>query len=576
MNPRASNPRVLAATLQWNHGELTEACVDSLSKLQDPPSEILVADNGSTDGSYGRIQSAFPHVWTMRVSKRQNLGYGEGVNAQIRCAFEHKFDYLFSVENDSAVEPGTLSALVQAAEEDLALGLVFPEVEGREGGFFLARMDAVKKAGYLDPGYFIYYDLEDWFERIRARGYKTRVIPGTKVIHHSHGTIGAGSAAFYYYKTRNRLHFTRRHPEPRREGYGGTPQDDGNGSIRGLRKRVSGTGWGLIDFIRGKRGPRDFESGGASLFVRPGRRLFKKWKALKRKLRFFLKRAAGQPLKIRVFLDWNIGDELLASPVYEALKRKYPRALIDTHVSHPDLVKGNPFVDSVNQGEDFLPDLVVDLHREIRSRPRWEYLPKFAGVEDWSLPRVYLTEEEKREARRKWLGDRDALWVAVNTETGWYSKLWPFENWVALAEHFSRVHHAEILVVGKEGKPLPLGRNLMGETSLRETAALLSQCRLYMGNDSGPLHLALAVGTPAVGVYGPLNPSLFYPKIPHFIPVWTEVECRGCWPDNRMRHPDHCPKIVPDCMTTIFPERVIEAGERLLSLNVNSSKGGFS
>ena len=128
---------------------------------------------------------------------------------------------------------------------------------------------------------------------------------------------------------------------------------------------------------------------------------------------------------------------------------------------------------------------------------------------------------------------------------------------------------AEVWVSGKDGRPLPVGTNLIGQTTLREMAALLTECHLFVGNDSGPLYLAVAAGVPAIGLYGPLDPSLLYPKQPHFIPVYSEVECRGCWPDGRMKYPDHCPKVVPDCMSSIPLERVIEAAEKLLALKAN-------
>ena len=105
----------------------------------------------------------------------------------------------------------------------------------------------------------------------------------------------------------------------------------------------------------------------------------------------------------------------------------------------------------------------------------------------------------------------------------------------------------------------------MGKTSLRETAALVSQCDLFIGHDSGPLYVALAMGTPSVGLYGPLDPELLYPPVPYFKPVWTSVECRGCWPDNRMVYRDHCPKIFPDCMTAISVEAVWQAAVEMLA-----------
>ena len=100
---------------------------------------------------------------------------------------------------------------------------------------------------------------------------------------------------------------------------------------------------------------------------------------------------------------------------------------------------------------------------------------------------------------------------------------------------------------------------------MREAAFILSQCDLFVGSDSGLVHLALAVGTPVVGLYGPLNPYFLIQARPSFVPLWSEVPCRGCWSDNRMKHPDHCPKIEPDCMTSISSELVIKTCDSLLA-----------
>jgi ADP-heptose:LPS heptosyltransferase len=72
------------------------------------------------------------------------------------------------------------------------------------------------------------------------------------------------------------------------------------------------------------------------------------------------------------------------------------------------------------------------------------------------------------------------------------------------------------------------------------------------------------VGTPVVGLYGPLDPGYLVDVRPGFQPVWTDLECRGCWSHGRMKYPDHCPKIDPDCMKSISVDRVKEACDGLL------------
>jgi ADP-heptose:LPS heptosyltransferase len=103
-----------------------------------------------------------------------------------------------------------------------------------------------------------------------------------------------------------------------------------------------------------------------------------------------------------------------------------------------------------------------------------------------------------------------------------------------------------------------------GRVSLSEAIGLLSRLDLFVGNDSGPLHLAAALGTPAVGIYGPTNVMNFHPIGPRvravfgavpcpagygFIgtrPVWSRRECRG------------------ECLDSIDPEMVLEAATAVL------------
>ena len=133
-----------------------------------------------------------------------------------------------------------------------------------------------------------------------------------------------------------------------------------------------------------------------------------------------------------------------------------------------------------------------------------------------------------------------------------------------LSRLFEERYEARLLVLGSQGEELPAGEDLTGRTSIREAALILSQCDLFVGADSGLVHLALAVGTPTVGLYGPLNPYYLIAPRPGFYPVWADVECRGCWSHGQMKYPHHCHKIVPDCMSSISLEKVFAVCEEIL------------
>jgi heptosyltransferase-2 len=93
--------------------------------------------------------------------------------------------------------------------------------------------------------------------------------------------------------------------------------------------------------------------------------------------------------------------------------------------------------------------------------------------------------------------------------------------------------------------------NLVGTTAVRELPALLAACRLFVGNDSGAMHVAGAVGLPVIGIFGPTDPEGTSPVTPDFTLVREKVFCSPCF----LRH---CP-IDHRCMTRISVDTVFDA-----------------
>ena len=117
---------------------------------------------------------------------------------------------------------------------------------------------------------------------------------------------------------------------------------------------------------------------------------------------------------------------------------------------------------------------------------------------------------------------------------------------------------------------LPQDRTvLVGETSLGVLAALYSRCALVIGPDSGPLHLAVAVGTPSVTLYGASDPVRFGPwgSAARHRTVTTSIPCRHCGylalpASDLPRHP---------CMQFIEPATVTAVAQELLAKTVASA-----
>ncbi|RKZ27810.1 D-glycero-beta-D-manno-heptose-1,7-bisphosphate 7-phosphatase, partial [bacterium] len=117
-----------------------------------------------------------------------------------------------------------------------------------------------------------------------------------------------------------------------------------------------------------------------------------------------------------------------------------------------------------------------------------------------------------------------------------------------------------VLVLGKPIEYRNPGVVFAGDTTLRELIALIKLSRVFVGNDSGPLHISGAVGTPSVGIFGPTHPSLGYaPDSPNSRIIGAELPCRPCTLYGKGR----CRLGSRLCMTLIEPDEVADAVEEL-------------
>jgi len=137
----------------------------------------------------------------------------------------------------------------------------------------------------------------------------------------------------------------------------------------------------------------------------------------------------------------------------------------------------------------------------------------------------------------------------------------------ALLERIKQAHPSAAFVeVGKACPVADVGVSYVDKLSVVQTAYVLSRSQLYVGPDSGLAHLAMAVGTPAVVLYGPVNPKRAFGPRECLHAVTSPAECRGCWTEGRMQTPGQCPLGIRDdepaaypCMQQLTPDFVLEA-----------------
>lgn len=271
------------------------------------------------------------------------------------------------------------------------------------------------------------------------------------------------------------------------------------------------------------------------------------------------KRASGQPLHIHVEGRWRIGDEILALPFYDLLSQQFPTARITASVNHPEFLAGRPRVIIDGTRSKFECDRYIFLCEDLRGAPRLESLCRRHGVPFSPVePRLNLPGPDPRRD--------DPRRIAYSTGAGWTCKQWPAEHMRELLTKLQAAHpDAEFVELGKECPGVGVGLDLRDQLSLEEAARTLRDCSLYIGPDSGLVHLALAVGTPAVGVYGPVLPAKAFGAREQLLAVISPEPCQGCWTDSRMREPGACPlghssasPIDYPCMNTISPDAVFD------------------
>jgi ADP-heptose:LPS heptosyltransferase len=109
----------------------------------------------------------------------------------------------------------------------------------------------------------------------------------------------------------------------------------------------------------------------------------------------------------------------------------------------------------------------------------------------------------------------------------------------------------------------PRPATLVGETTIGQLAALFSRCGLVVGGDSGPLHLAAAVGTPTVRLYGPTDVREFGPWPPGSkqIALAAGLPCQPC---RNLVAPPCGAAETPACMQALTPDAVLAAAGNLL------------
>jgi lipopolysaccharide heptosyltransferase II len=197
------------------------------------------------------------------------------------------------------------------------------------------------------------------------------------------------------------------------------------------------------------------------------------------------------------------------------------------------------------------------------------------GVEPTSFAtEIFLTEDERREARNylKWQ-DLDLARPIVGIHPGatWPAKRWQWEKFAEAAYLIATQLNASVVLTQgpKEAELVEkiskwaLGKVLvLPVLPLRQLAAILAKCRVYVSNDCGAMHIAVAVSTPTIGIFGPGEENIWFPYADSdgHVALRKDVACHPC-------HLDFCNRAgdgYMECMKRLSVEEVVsEVKDRL-------------
>ena len=207
-------------------------------------------------------------------------------------------------------------------------------------------------------------------------------------------------------------------------------------------------------------------------------------------------------------------------------------------------------IDPISHQFKILKMLGIDLDR--RSLELWFTAADKSYIEEF-------LNSEWASANQKFVG------VNISASQRWRTKNWPLEHTAKLCEALS-ARDIRVVITGTE-KDLSEANTLMNKaknariinacarTSTNQLACLIKKCSVYISSDSAPLHIASAVGTPFIALFGPTDFRRHLPPAKEYVVLKKDLPCSPCYKSKCKAN---------KCMKLIKPEEVLEAIDKLL------------
>jgi ADP-heptose:LPS heptosyltransferase len=163
----------------------------------------------------------------------------------------------------------------------------------------------------------------------------------------------------------------------------------------------------------------------------------------------------------------------------------------------------------------------------------------------------------------------------TNASTMALARRWPDASFVSLIDRVMEAGLGRVALLGAPEEAPHVGRvqamtrrpgdvvNLAGKSTLRGLVGILRRSALLVTNDSGPLHLAGALGTKTVSFFGPETPVLFGPRGPGHVTLYRGIDCSPCISIYNAKTV-RCMRTAPECLSLISVDEAMAAVRRAL------------
>ncbi len=176
--------------------------------------------------------------------------------------------------------------------------------------------------------------------------------------------------------------------------------------------------------------------------------------------------------------------------------------------------------------------------------------------------------------------EKDDIVVGIHPGAKWETKRWTEEKFARVCQVLIRKPELKVILFGDQEDQVAIERisSRTGDHKVSKAVNLplsdllgpIKRCDCFVTNDSGPMHIASAVGVPVVAIFGPTHPQLgFSPIGSENVVLSANVECSPC----SLHGEKKCRKRARYCMDLIEPEMVTDAVEKLLRAKLSSKKG---